>query len=88
MDIFDKVKDLLIELCGVKDISLEHDLKSDLGLDSLQMVMLLMLLEEAFEIMLNETDMNPFELIYVTDIVTLVEKYLDGNHNDASQEEN
>ena len=88
MDIFDKVKDLLIELCGVKDISLDHDLQSDLGLDSLQMVMLLMLLEETFEIVLDETDMNPFDLIRVTDIVPLVEKYLDGNHDDASQEEN
>ena len=51
MEIFDKVKAILSELNGAESIEPEHELQKDLGLDSLQMVMLLLLLEENFEMM-------------------------------------
>ena len=76
MEIFDKVRDILSELSGIESVCLEHKLQADLGLDSLQMVMLLVLLEENFKIVLEESDMNPFDLISVTHVVRLVEKYV------------
>lgn len=82
MEVFDKIRDILSELCGIKAIFSTQELQADLNLDSLQMVTLLMLLEENFEITLNEADMNPFDLICVQDAVKLVEKYLDGDSDE------
>ena len=65
MEIFDKVCALLSEISGIETICLEHELQSDLGLDSLQMVTLLMMLEDNFQITLDESDMNPFDLVNV-----------------------
>lgn len=79
MGIFDKVTVILSELSGLKTICLENDLQRDLGLDSLQMVTLLMMLEENFRIVLDESDMNPFDLINVSSVIELVKKYLEGN---------
>ena len=80
MEIFDKVCVILSELSGMETICLEQELQSDLGLDSLQMVTLLMMLEENFQITLDESDMNPFDLVAVQDVVNLVGKDMgDGN---------
>lgn len=76
MEIFDKICVILSNLNGIETICLEHELQSDLGLDSLQMVTLLMILEETFQITLDESDMNPFDLINVQQVVNLVEKYI------------
>lgn len=81
MEVFDKVKMILSELSGIETICIEHGLQADLGLDSLQMVTLLMMLEEKFQITLDESDMNPFDLINVYHVVCLVEKYLGGERN-------
>ena len=75
MEFFDKVCVILSELSGIETICLEHELQSDLGLDSLQMVTLLMMLEENFQITLDESDMNPFDLTTVKDVVELANKY-------------
>ena len=85
MEIFDKVCVILSELSGIETIFLEHELQSDLGLDSLQMVTLLMMLEENFQITLDETDMNPFDLVNVWQVVDLVEKYVGGENNDENE---
>ena len=88
MEVFDKVKMILSELSGMELICLEHTLQSDLGFDSLQMVTLLMILEENFQITLDESDMNPFDLINVYHVVCLVEKYLGGERNEENEKEN
>ncbi len=88
MKIFDKVTAILSELSGMETICSEHALQGDLGLDSLQMVMLLMMLEETFEIVLDESDMNPFLLISVMDVVSLVEKYIIKENDEESEKEN
>lgn len=77
MEIFEKISEILCELSGIKDIKPEDDLKEDLALDSLSMVTLLLEIEETFEIELDESDMNPFDLNTVEDAVKLVEKYRD-----------
>ena len=75
MEIFEKISEILCELSGIKDIKPEDDLKEDLALDSLSMVTLLLEIEETFEVELDESDMNPFDLNTVEDAVKLVEKY-------------
>ena len=78
MKITNKVTAMLSELCGIEDIRPDHILQLELGFDSLQMVTLLVVLEETFDIVLDESDMNPFSLVLVSDVITLVEKYLEG----------
>ena len=87
MEFFDKVCVILSELSGIETICLEHELQSDLGLDSLQMVTLLMMLEENFQITLDESDMNPFDLANVWQVVDLVEKYAGGKNNEENEKE-
>ena len=66
----------------IEDLSLtyvqrmDQTLLGDLTLDSLRMVMLLVTLEDTFEIELDESDMNPFALVTVHDVVNLVSRYL------------
>lgn len=82
MMIFEKVSDILSELSGAEAVALKNRLRDDLTLDSLHMVMLLLELEDKFDIVLDESDMNPFNLVTVEDVVSLVRKYCgDGNEN-------
>ena len=86
MEIFNKVTAILSELSGIGTILLEHEIQNDLGLDSLQMVTLLMILEDSFQIVLDEGDMNPFDLIYVWHIVDLIKKYVGGNDSEKHEQ--
>ena len=82
MEIFDQVSAVLAELSGTENIRLEDELQNDIGLDSFGLVNLLLTLEESFGITLDESDMNPFDLINVQDVVTLVERYLNGESHE------
>ncbi len=76
----ERVYAILRELGHTEALREEDGLQSDLGLDSLLMVTLLVELEEALQIELDESDMNPFALATVGDVVRLAEKYGgDGN---------
>ena len=67
----------LLEEIGLLTISdTSMTLAEDLGFDSLKLVMLLVLIEDTFDIELDESDMNPFELLSVEDVVQLVKKYV------------
>ena len=84
MMIFEKVCDILSELSGAEAVALKNRLRDDLTLDSLHMVMLLLELEDKFDIVLDESDMNPFNLVTVEDVVSLVRKYCgDGNEENS-----
>ena len=50
-------------------------LDEDLGMDSLGMIVLLTMIEDTFEIELDESDMNPFAMRTVQDVIDLVVKY-------------
>ena len=76
MDISDKVSAVLSELSGVENVLPESLLQDDLPLDSIQMVALLVMIEEAFQITLDEVDMNPFDLTKAEDVINLVQKYI------------
>lgn len=70
-----RVVEMLEELSSEKISDTSSSLINDLAMDSLRMVMLLVMIEEVFEIELNESDMNPFELVTVQDVINLVAKY-------------
>ena len=75
MQIEEKVISILEELSGKTEIGEQERLQEELGLDSLAMVGLLVEIEETFEITLDESDMNPYDLNTVKDVIELVQKY-------------
>lgn len=76
----EKIYKILEDLSGVSDIHPESELVNDLSLDSLSMVTLLLALEDAFNFSFDESDMNPFDLTTVQDIICVVEKYVGDIH--------
>ena len=76
MNITERIIDILKNLSGREEIILSDNLKTDIGLDSLSMVLLLVEIEDIFEFELNESDMNPLELKTVQEVIYLVEKYI------------
>lgn len=75
MKVKEKVYEILMELSCEDEIKDSDSLQEELMLDSLSMVTLLIELEESLSIQLDESDMNPFDLITVEDVVRLAEKY-------------
>ena len=70
-----KVFDILKELSGSDSFNETSDLHNDLALDSLNMVTLLVNIEDEYGITLQESDMNPFNLLTVADVIALVSRY-------------
>lgn len=60
----------------------DKKLIEDLSMDSFRLVLLLVNLEETFRIELDESDMNPFALITVHDVLNLVNKYVKEEQRD------
>ncbi len=77
MEMFDKISDILKMLSGAQEICSTDSLLEDLALDSLNMVTLLLELEDAFQIELKESDLNPYELTTVSDIERMIQTYID-----------
>lgn len=71
----EKVYGILKSLSGMETVNDSDSLLEDLTLDSLAMVTLLVELEDALLVQLDESDMNPFDLVTVGDVVRLAEKY-------------
>ena len=76
----ERVFQLLRKLSGVEKVDEKDSLLGNLGLDSLNMITMLLDIESEFEIRLNESDMNPYDLIWVSDVINLVEKYVGGRY--------
>lgn len=70
-----RVFDILSELSSAEVNDVSSSLVSDIGLDSLGLVTLLLQLEEEFGICFDESDMNPYDLTNAGDVVALVKKY-------------
>ena len=64
------------DICMTSIEDTSKKLIDDLSLDSLRMVVLLVNIEDTFGIELDESDLDPFMLITVGDVVELVSKYL------------
>ena len=84
MIISNQIIDILKELSGKDKINENDSLQNDIGLDSLGMITLLVEIEDAFLIELNESDMNPFDLTCVLDVIKLVKKYIEVAHEKES----
>ena len=69
----DQIKPLIAEALNLKeaDITLTATLKDDLGIDSLDAVELIMELEDAFEVKIEDSEAQAF--VTIGDIVTLLE---------------
>ena len=76
MNIEKKVIDILENITGNKIKKKKKMTFKDMAMDSLRMVTLLVMIEDEFNIVLDESDMDPFVLDSVSDVVTLVSKYL------------
>lgn len=71
----EKVNEILKEKSFCDEITSELKLREDLGLDSLNMVELMVELEDKFNIEIEESDLDPAALQTVSRIYDLVEKY-------------
>ncbi len=71
---FEKVKALLVEELDLdeNEVTLESNIREDLGADSLDMVDLIMSIEDAFDIKVEESDTASIKT--VGDIVGYIEK--------------
>ena len=76
MDIFRNVEQVISETVGGDSITAELELKTDIGLDSLSLVAVIVGLEEKFGIEFNESDLDPSKIVRVQDLVELVGKYV------------
>ena len=80
MDTKEKVFSILKDLACAEEITEQSSLQEDVGLESLNMVTLLIELEDGFGITLDESSMNPFDLVTVADVIDLVDRYTGDSH--------
>ena len=80
MNTKEKVITVLAGLSGVPSVTEVDTLSESLGLDSLSHALMILELEDAFEIQFKEVDMNPFALLTVADVIALVERYVGGQN--------
>lgn len=73
-----QVNEILKEKSFCDNITAELKLNEDLGLDSLNMVELMVELEERFNIEIDESDLDPAALQTVEQVYALVAKYVEG----------
>ena len=71
------VNEILKEKSFCNNITAELKLNEDLGLDSLNMVELMVELEERFDIEIDESDLDPAALQTVEQVYALVAKYVE-----------
>lgn len=71
----EKVNEILKKKSFCDEITSELKLREDLGLDSLNMVELMVAIEDKFNIEIEESDLDPAALQTVSQIYDLIEKY-------------
>ncbi len=71
---FEKVRDILVEELDLDadEVTMESNIREDLGADSLDMVDLIMSIEDAFEVKVDEND--TVNIKTVGDIVNYINK--------------
>ena len=75
-EIFEKVKDIIVEQLGVTEtsVTLEASFIDDLGADSLDIVELVMALEEEFDMEIPDTDAE--KVVTVGDVVEYIKEHV------------
>ncbi len=71
---FEKLKQLLVDELNInpEDVTLESDLSSDLGINSLELADVVMMCEDKFNITIEDEDLHTF--ITVGDVVNYLER--------------
>ena len=77
-----KIIEILESLGSSKVESTSQRIKEDLGVNSLNTVMMIVMVEEAFGIELAEADLNPALFTTVEAVVELVERYVRAKENE------
>lgn len=74
MENFEKVKEILVDILGVKeeDVKMESKFVDDLGADSLDLVELIMSFEEKFGIEISDEDAE--KIVTVKDALDFIDK--------------
>ena len=73
-EIFAEIRKIMQDYLGelvVKDMSFESDLKADLGMDSMDILYVVFIVQNTFDIEISDDEMNTF--ITVADMVKAVE---------------
>ena len=75
-EVFEKVKEIIIEQLGVAEtaVTLEAAFIDDLGADSLDIVELIMALEEAFDMEIPDADAE--KVVTVGDVVDYIKEHI------------
>lgn len=73
MNIESKTLQIIASLSWEENITLEDTLAS-LGIDSIVLIEIIIALEDWFEIQFNSSDLDPFELVTVADVIDLVKR--------------
>ena len=73
-EIFDKVKEIIVEQLGVAEntVTMEASFIDDLGADSLDIVELIMALEEEFDLEIPDADAE--KIVTVSDVVDYIKE--------------
>lgn len=73
-EIFDKVKEIIVEQLGVAEntVTMEASFIDDLGADSLDIVELIMALEEEFDLEIPDSDAE--KIVTVNDVVEYIKE--------------
>lgn len=73
-EIFDKVKEIIVEQLGVAEniVTMEASFIDDLGADSLDIVELIMALEEEFDLEIPDADAE--KIVSVSDVVDYIKE--------------
>lgn len=79
MNTKEQVIQIIQKISSNESIKESDTLLGDIGLDSLGMITLLHDLESHFHIRLDESDMNSYDLVRVSDVIALAEKYAGGS---------
>jgi len=75
MNIQKKIFQIITELSAFDNLNEGMLLVEDIGFDSMEMVILLVTIEDEFDISLSQSDMDPFAIKTIGDVIDLVEKY-------------
>ena len=75
-EVFDKVKEIIVEQLGVAETAITPDASfiDDLGADSLDIVELIMALEEEFDIEIPDADAE--KVVTVSDVVEYIKDHV------------
>ncbi len=70
---FEKLKEILVDELNIspEDISMDAELVSDLGINSLELADLLLLCEDRFDVIIGDDDVH--KLVTVGDVVSFME---------------